>query len=270
MCALAGVSRSGYYKWLLCKQGRQETLNQKLCELIGIFYKNSKGVLGYRQMALKLNRETKFRVNEKRVLRLMRILGLKSVCRRSKRTWKPSDWQVIAENRLNREFHAQTFGQKWLTDITEMKYGTGKKAYLSAILDLSDKSIVAFKLGHSNNNELVFETFDAAHLSYPDMTPLFHSDRGYQYTSKSFKKKLDEAGMTQSMSRVGKCIDNGPMESFWGTLKTEMYYLERFESYEDLRKAVEEYIIYYNTKRYQKRLKGMTPMEYREHLKEVS
>ncbi len=101
------------------------------------------------------------------------------------------------------------------------------KAYQSAILDLADKSIVSFVIGSSNNNALVFETFDIARQEHPEVKPLFHSGRGYQYTSKSFRKKLEEAGMTQSMSRVSRCIDNGPMEAFWGMLKSEMYYLKK-------------------------------------------
>ena len=154
----------------------------------------------------------------------MQILGLKSVCRRKRKNYLISTPQVTAENVLNREFTAETFGEKWLTDVTEMKYGASSKAYLSAILDLGDKSIVSFVIGHSNNNALVFETFDIAHEQHPDAKPIFHSDRGYQYTSKAFKKKLDDAGMPQSMSRVSRCIDNGPMEAFWGMLKSEMYY----------------------------------------------
>ncbi|GIP31624.1 hypothetical protein J2TS4_08340 [Paenibacillus sp. J2TS4] len=167
---------------------------------------------------------------------------------------------------MNRDFKSSEFGTKWLTDVTEMKYGSQNKAYLSAILDLSDKSIVSFVIGHSNNNELVFKTFDIAHKTYPDATPLFHSDRGFQYTSKAFKKKLDDARMTQSMSRVSRCIDNGPMESFWGMMKSEMYYLRKFSTYEELEVAVIEYIDYYNTHRYQKRLNCMTPLEYRQYL----
>jgi transposase InsO family protein len=147
-----------------------------------------------------------------------------------------------------------------------MKYNAGSKAYLSAILDLGDKSIVSFVLGHSNNNELVFRTFDVAHQEYPDAKPIFHSDRGFQYTSKVFKKKLDDAGMTQSMSRVSLCIDNGPMEAFWGMLKSEMYYLKKFNSYDELEASVIDYIDYYNSHRYQKRLDCMTPLEYRQHL----
>ncbi|HBF39196.1 MAG TPA: hypothetical protein DDW50_17985 [Firmicutes bacterium] len=147
-----------------------------------------------------------------------------------------------------------------------MKYCHNEKAYLSAILDLGDKSIVAFVLGHSNNNELVFKTFDMARKEYPDATPLFHSDRRFQYTCRSFQKKLVDAGMTQSMSRVSRCIDNGPMEAFWGMMKSEMYYLKKFSSYTELEDAVIEYIDYYNHHRYQKRLDCMAPLEYRQYL----
>lgn len=167
---------------------------------------------------------------------------------------------------LDRKFTAKTFGEKWLTDVTEMKYGASSKAYLSAILDLGDKSIVSFVIGHSNNNALVFETFDLAHEQYPDAKPIFHSDRGFQYTTKTFKKKLDDAGMVHSMPRVSRCIDNDPMEAFWGMLKSEMYYLKTFHSYEELKQAVVDYIEYYNGSRYQKRLNSMTPLEYRHYL----
>lgn len=105
-------------------------------------------------MTIKLNRENEFQVNAKRILRLMRILHLKSVCRRRRRNYVKSTPEVTAENILNREFHAERFGEKWLTDVTEMKYRASGKAYLSAILDLADKSIVSFVIGHSNNNAL--------------------------------------------------------------------------------------------------------------------
>lgn len=238
--------------------------------LIKNSYEEKQGILGYRQMAIKLNREYGFHVNPKRIYRLMSILNLKSVCRRKKKNYKKTTPQVIAENTLNRNFNSDKFGEKWLTDVTEMKYGIGGKAYLSAILDLADKSIVSFVIGHSNNNALVFKTFDIAHEQYPNAKPLFHSDRGFQYTSKKFKEKLDDADMIQSMSRVARCIDNGPMEAFWGMLKSEMYYLKKFNSYKELEIAITNYIDYYNNQRYQKRLKCMTPLEYREHLKSVA
>lgn len=240
--------------------------NKALLPLIKDAYEEKGGILGYRQMTIKLNRKSDFHINHKRIYRLMRILNLKSVCRRKKKTYVKSTPQVVAENILNRKFTADNFGMKWLTDVTEMKYGTNSKAYLSAILDLGDKSIVSFAIGHSNNNDLVFKTFDLAHEKYPDAKPIFHSDRGFQYTSKTFKKKLDDSGMMQSMSRVSRCIDNGPMEAFWGMLKSEMYHLKTFNSYHELEQAIADYIDYYNNYRYQKRLNCMTPLEYRNYL----
>lgn len=196
LCVFAGISRSSYYKWLNRKESKNEQFNGQLMPLIKEAYEEKRGILGYRQMTIKLNRENDFHVNQKRIYRLMRILGLKSICRRKRKNYIKSTPQVTAENVLNREFTAENFEEKWLTDVTEMKYGVSSKAYLSAILDLGDKSIVSFVIGHSNNNALVFETFDLAHEQYPDAKPIFHSDRGYQYTSKSFKKKLDDAGIT--------------------------------------------------------------------------
>ncbi|CAG9620490.1 IS3 family transposase ISEnfa5 [Sutcliffiella rhizosphaerae] len=128
------------------------------------------------------------------------------------------------------------------SDVTELKYGKSNKAYLSAIRDIYDGSIVIYILGHSNNNDLVFKTMDVLGSD----RPLIHSDRGYQYTHRGFKQRVDKAKMSQSMSRVGRCIDNGPKESFWGTLKSEKYYLEKYETYEELSNAIDEYIQFYN------------------------
>ena len=133
--------------------------------------------------------------------------------------------------------------------------------YLSAILDLYDRRIVAYVISDKNDNPLVFNTFDKAVELNPDARPLFHSDRGFQYTNRTFHKKLEDAGMTQSMSRVAKCIDNGPMEGFWGILKRERYYGKRYFNRESLVAMIEEFIEYYNNGRYQRRLGTMTPME---------
>lgn len=266
LCMIAEISRSAYYQWLNRQAGENETFNHDLLGLIKDAYEETNGILGYRQMTIKINREHDFHVNHKRILRLMRILQLKSVCRRKRKNYVKSIPEVTAQNILNRDFQANSFGEKWLTDVTEMKYGSGSKAYLSAILDLSDKSIVSFVMGHSNNNLIVFETFDIARQNHPEVKPIFHSDRGFQYTSKLFRKKLDDASMKQSMSRVARCIDNSPMEAFWGMLKSEMYYLKKFNTYEELKHSIETYIDYYNHHRYQKRLNCMTPLEYRSYL----
>ena len=154
--------------------------------------------------------------------------------------------------------------EKWLTDVTEFHYYTGMekhKVYLSAILDLYNRRIVSYIIGDSNNNALVFDTFDAAVEANPDAHPLFHSDRGFQYTSRTFHVKLETAGMKQSMSRVAKCIDNGPMEGFWGILKRERYYGKRFTSRESVVEMIENYIDYYNNKRLKRKLGVLTPME---------
>ena len=139
------------------------------------------------------------------------------------------------------------------------------KLYLSAIIDLYDRRIVSYVLSNSNNNKLVFDTFDLALKANPSAKPLFHSDRGFQYTSKQFKFKLDQAGMIQSMSRVGKCIDNGPMEGFWGILKSEMFYGIKWNDEAKLREVITKYINFYKNERFQEKLKGMTPTQFGNH-----
>ena len=195
----------------------------------------------------------------------MKSVKLTAVIRRRKKRYIQSTPQITAENILNREFVADNPNEKWLTDVTEFKITNGSKAYLSAILDLGDNSIISYVLGKSNNNKLVFDTLDKAVEANPTATPLFHSDRGFQYTCKTFKNKLNKINSVQSMSSVGRCIDNGPIEAFWCTLKSEMYYLRKFSSFEELEQAIDEYIKFYNTKRLQKKLKGMAPIEYRSH-----
>lgn len=215
---------------------------------------------------MNINRKLNSKYNHKRIYRLMRILGLKSVIRIKKKRYIKVSAEEIAKNKLNREFSASESNEKWLTDVTEFKYGIGKKAYLSAILDIYDNSIIAYEIGHSNNNELVFRTFDKAIKVNPNARPLFHSDRGYQYTSHGFRKRLETFNMVQSMSRAGRCIDNGPMENFWGILKSERYYLKgKYDTYEELENDIKSYIKFYNNKRLQKRLNSMSPLEYRSH-----
>ena len=148
--------------------------------------------------------------------------------------------------------------------MTEFKWHEGNeihKLYLSAILDLCDRRIVSYVLSERNDNPLVFKTFDKAVQANPDAHPLFHSDRGFQYTNRVFHPKLVQAGMTQSMSHVAHCIDNGPMEGFWGILKRERYYGRRFTGKRDLVQMIQQYIRYYNTRRVKRNLGVLMPME---------
>ena len=221
---------------------------------------------GYRRIRDELDRYHDIKVNDKRVLRICRKLNIKSTIKYSNNgcTRQASNPQHIAENILNREFSAKAPNEKWLTDVTEFHYYIGiekHKVYLSAILDLYDRRIVSYIIRDCNNNALVFDTFDAAVEAHPDAHPLFHSDRGYQYTNRTFHAKLEATGMTQSMSRVAKCIDNGPMEGFWGIIKRERYYGKRFTSRESIVEMIETYMEYYNNKRLQRNLGVLTPME---------
>jgi len=223
--------------------------------------------MGYRRIRDELDRNHDIHVNDKRVLRIDRALHIQSTIkfRRYGCTKSAASPEYIAKNYLKREFHTDAPDSKWLTDVTEFKYYVGPevhKIYLSAILDLYDRRIVAYAIGDHNDNRLVFDTLDAAVASNPQAHPLFHSDRGFQYTSRTFHLKLQAAKMKQSMSRVAHCIDNGPMEGFWGILKREMYYGHKFTGREQLVQAISDYIYFYNYLRFQRRLSIMTPMEF--------
>lgn len=265
LCICAKIGRASYYKWLNRSESQRDKENKIVLEEVIKLYSEVNGIYGYRRITLNINRRLNSKYNHKRIYRLMKSVKLTAVIRQKRKKYIQSTPQITAENVLNRKFAADSSNEKWLTDVTEFKLTNGNKAYLSAILDLGDNSVVSYVLSKFNNNKLVFDTLDKAIEDNPTATPLFHSDRGFQYTSKTFKTKLNAISAIQSMSRVGRCIDNGPMEAFWGTLKSEMYYLRRFSNFEDLEQAIDEYIEFYNTKRLQKKLKGMAPLEYRNH-----
>ena len=196
----------------------------------------------------------------------MQAIGIHSVIRKQPKKYKKSTPERAAENVLKRDFNASKPNEKWVTDVTEFKWYEGlvcHKLYLSAILDLYDRSVVSFALSRRNDNRLVFQTFDKAIAGNPDAKPIFHSDRGFQYTSPYFQSKVQKQGMEQSMSRVAHCIDNGPTEGFWGIIKSEMYYLQTFKDEKSLRSAIEKYIHFYNNERFQARFENQTPMEVR-------
>ena len=267
LCDILKLNRSSYYKWLRRDAHAQEARDSELIDCMCNIQQDANGIYGYRRMQMNLERRFGLHCNKKRIYRVMQAIGMKSAIRRKRPNYKKSAPETTAENVLDRKFTAESINEKWMTDVTEFKYGSGNgKLYLSAILDLCDKSIVAYKVGSSNNIPLAFDTFDAAVRAHSDAKPLFHSDRGFQYTNRVFKTKLDAQGITESMSRVGHCIDNGPMEAFWGTLKSEMYYLQRFHDAETLQAAIDKYIDFYNHRRYQAGLGGLAPLEFRQAL----
>lgn len=264
LCRASGISRQAIYQYQAREIPVRETENEGIALEIARIYDAFDGIYGYRQMQLAVNRSFKTGYNLKRIRRLMGLMGLKSVTRKKRKTYMKSTPQQVAENKLNRDFAVGQMNQKWLTDVTEFKFGNGQKAYLSAILDLYDNSIISSVMSLNNNNALAHQTLKAAIQANPTANPLFHSDRGFQYTSYGFAKMLEVQGMEQSMSRVGRCIDNGPMEGFWGKLKAERYNLKKhYPSFHDLKTDIEDYIRFYNMERPQRKFAGLAPLEFR-------
>lgn len=270
MCEILKINRAAYYKWKNHRNSENDKLNEQIADTALKIHEEHPD-MGYRRIRDTLEHDYNITVNDKRVLRICRKRKIQSYIKhRYNCCTKPaSDPAYIAENVLNRDFKSVKPNEKWLTDVTEFKYGTGDdekrgKIYLSVILDLCGKRPVAYEYGDHNDNPLVFNTFDKALAANPGATPLFHSDRGYQYTSKTFRQKIIDAGMTQSMSRVARCIDNGPMEGFWGIMKREMYYGKKFKTKEELVNGIEQYIDYYTNRRVQRTLCILTPQEYYE------
>lgn len=264
MCKQLEVSRAAYYKWLHREIPKQEQENIELAELIKEYDERFNHILGYRRMTSWINHFNHTNYSKKRVHRIMKKLGIHSVIRKKKKKYTSSTPETMAENKLNRDFYAAAPNEKWVTDVTEFKIpGDTKKLYLSAILDLYDRYPVGYVISTRNDNRLVFKTFDKAIAANPGAKPLLHSDRGFQYTSKVFQKKLKEHQMEQSMSRVGHCIDNGPTEGFWGIIKTEMYQMYNITDETSLRFAINDYLRFYSEERPQDRYHCKTPLEVR-------
>ena len=221
------------------------------------------GIYGYRRITIHINRKHETNYDKDRVRRLMLKLGLKSHIRRSNGYSTQSSYRNIESNHLNRDFTAGSPNEKWVTDITHLHYGVGQKAYLSAIKDLYDGSIVAYCVSKRNDNPLVMETLQKAIHRHPDAEPLIHSDRGTQYTSKEYRRITTQTGMTRSMSRTANCLDNASIESFFGHFKCEKYDLNSYPTYKSLTDDIDEYIQFYNEERYQETLNNLTPLEFR-------
>ena len=264
MCRQVEISRAAYYKWLHREIPEYELENVRLAELIKEYDERFNHILGYRRMTSWINHFNHTNYSRKRVHRIMKKLDIHAMIRKKKKKYRSSTPEITAENKLKRDFTASKPNEKWVTDITEFKIPeNNKKLYLSAILDLYDRYPVAYVISTRNDNQLVFETFDKAIATNPDAKPLFHSDRGFQYTSKVFQRKLKEHEMEQSMSRVGHCIDNGATEGFWGIIKSEMYQMYEITDEASLRFAISDYIRFYSEERPQDRYHCKTPLEVR-------
>lgn len=262
MLKLSGLARSTYYYYL--KQPDRDKYEREKQEIQDIFNTN-KGRYGYRRVTIAM-RSRGYVINHKTVRKLMKSLGLKGKQRKNDKyhSYRGTVGKV-ADNLLKRNFHADKPFEKIATDVTQFKV-CDEKVYLSPVLDLYNNEIVSYSISTSPNLEQIRQMLGGLFEKLPaDATPLFHSDQGWQYQHAEYQRLLAEHNITQSMSRKGNCMDNGAMENFFGRLKVEMFYGEKFESVDAFIEELEKYIYYYNHERISLKLKGMSPVQYRTH-----
>ena len=235
---------------------------QQLKDQIRAIFDRHRGRYGYRRITAGL-RQLGTQVNHKLVQRLMGVLGLKSLVRPKKyRSFKGEVGQA-APNELQRQFKAEAANRKWVTDVTEFNVA-GEKLYLSPVLDLYNSEIVAFEMSRRPAFELVDSMLKKAlNKLAPGDKPMLHSDQGWHYRMPAFQRQLRERQLVQSMSRRGNCLDNAAMESFFAVLKSELFYLNKFESVDALRDSLTDYIHYYNHERIKLKLNGLSPVQFR-------
>lgn len=268
MCKELGIGRASYYKWLNKKPSQREIENEKLLKTIKEVAASNNSLFGSYTMTNYIRNQHNLSYNHKRVYRLMCINDIVSNYRRkSSYNYQKSTPETTSENILNRDFNCDHINTKWATDITEIKVPlSNEKLYISPILDLSDRFPVALEVSERNDTILTDRVLDKAHESYPEATPLLHSDRGFQYTRSVYKNKLESYGMTQSMSRVSKCIDNGPCEQYQGQLKDILSVLypnvrTKEELIEAIYKTNDYYINYYPQRRFKGKTAGQVRKE---------
>lgn len=231
------MARSSYYYHQ--KRTQIKDKYQEIKELIKAIYHKHKGRFGYRRITLLLNQRG-IVINHKTVLRLMKTLSLKSVIRIKKYKSYKGEHGKIAPNILNRDFKAIQPNKKWATDITEFNV-SGKKLYLSPIIDLFNGEIISYELSERPNFIQVTTMLKKAFKNLPNNTNLIlHSDQGWQYQMKQYQYLLKQKGIVQSMSRKGNCLDNAIIENFFGILKSELFYLKKYTSVVQLKKEIKQ------------------------------
>lgn len=256
----AALARSTFYhqQQALCAPDRHAGLKAR----IRVIYERHKGRYGYRRITAAL-RQAGERINHKTVQRLMGLLQLKSVVRRKRYHSYLGAVGKVAPNALARQFDAQQPNQKWVTDVTEFNVNN-QKLYLSPVLDLYNGEIIAYQLKRGPVFDLVRLMMRRA-LSRlaPHERPMVHSDQGWHYQMPAYQQMLKNRNLVQSMSRKGNCLDNASMESFFATLKSEFFHLNKFTSLDDLERGLRQYIHYYNHDRIRLKLNGLSPVQYR-------
>ncbi|MBG9477369.1 transposase [Lysinibacillus sphaericus] len=273
LCQVANVSPSGYYKWLQNreKHALREEADYQDYILLKSIYDQAKGKIGYRGFYMALVDVLDTPMNHKKILRLMRKFNLYAKVRRAnpyRLLEKATEAHRRIPNHLNRAFKQEEPGKVFLTDITYLQYRGGQRAYLSCVKDVATREIVAYELSTTLKMSLVYKTLEKlkTHLDgnlHPEA--MIHSDQGIHYTHPEYQQRVKEMGLLQSMSRRGNCLDNAPIESFFGHFKDEVDY-KQAESLAELHTIVMDYMDHYNHTRKQWTLKKMAPATYRSHL----
>jgi transposase InsO family protein len=263
------ISRSNYYAWISKERIDESELLD--VEMIRAIFLEKKEKVGIRQLKMLIFRRFNKVMNRKKIARLKRKYGLVTLIRRKKRFrffQKLKQEHKTTPNVLNRKFKRRAADEVYSTDITQLNYGKGSKAYLAVFKDLGTKEIVASQLSTRPDVRLVGSALDLAIRRLPHQKRkrlMIHSDQGFHFTHFSYRKKLKDNGITQSMSRKGNCIDNAPVESFFGYIKDHLE-LNECENFAQLKDQVTKEIKYYNYERPQWDLKKMPPKQYRRHL----
>lgn len=255
---LANLARSTFYYYLKPKTDKYAVEKQEILE---IFTENF-GRYGRRRIhSVMLSKG--YIINHKTVDKLMKCLNLNGKQRKSKYKSYKGEVGKVAPNLLSRNFEAEKPFEKLVTDVTEFAV-CDDKVYLSPIMDLYNREIVSYSISLSPNFEQTREMLKGLFEILPsEARPIIHSDQGWQYQMKEFQSCLQENCITQSMSRKGNCLDNAAMENFFGRLKVEMFYGEKFDSVEDFIQKLIEYLEYYNNERISLKLNGLSPVQYR-------
>ena len=257
---VSGLPRSTYYYY--AKRRTEPDKYSEIKEEITAIYTENRERIGYRRITLELHNRG-YCINHKAVQRLMKEIGISCRVRMKKYRSYKGEVGKIAPNLLERNFKAKKPNQKWVTDVTEFSL-FGQKLYLSPILDLCSRDIVSYTIFDRPVLSMVTIMLESAFEKIPDRTNLIlHSDQGWQYQHKKFQRKLKAKGVRQSMSRKGNCLDNAVMENFFGLLKSELFYLQEFDSLEHFKAELIDYLDYYNNRRIKAKLKGLTPAQHR-------
>jgi len=266
LCGIAEVSRSGYYKWLNNLDKEKDRDDYLIIKEI---FDKGKKKLGWRSIKMNLKSDYGIIMNHKKIKRIMKKYELYVKIRRRnpcKMIMKKTREHRTFDNILGRKFKQDIPGKILCTDITYMYYRQGRKAYLSVVKDIASKEIVSWQLSNNLTMKFVLDSMDdLKNIKTLKHETIIHSDQGFHYTNPEFIKKVKALNLIQSMSRKGNCIDNAPIESFFGHLKDDVDY-KKARTFEELNDMVNKYMNYYNNKRYQWEIKKMTPVEYRNQL----